>query len=53
MIKVNFTYTKSTKGTHVFTETGDKAQHKIGTLYIKKTALETAPESITVEISAV
>lgn len=48
-IKIEMTFLRSTKGTHVYQGTDDD----IPTLYIKKSALpDTPPEVITVTIEA-
>jgi len=48
-VNLNMTYSKSTKGTHVYTSPGSD----IPTLYIKKEAFDgEAPESITVTVAA-
>lgn len=49
-MKVEMTYSKSTKNTYVFTEDNPD---RVPTLYIKKTAFETQPEKITVTIEVV
>ena len=38
-IRARFTKERETKNTVRFAEVGDEANHKIGTLYVKKTAL--------------
>lgn len=51
---VTFTREKETPGTVRFKEDGDPADHKVGTLYLKKKAAADLgdPESLTVTIEA-
>jgi hypothetical protein len=46
--KVTFNYETSTKGTHRYQE--DAEEPVVGTLYIKKTAMATAAEVVTVTL---
>jgi len=48
MIKETLKYSKSTKGTHVYTATKEKPA--IPTLYVKRDALPDKPEEISVTI---
>lgn len=49
--QANFSKDRETKTTIVFKEDGDVTTHKIGTLYIKKTAMpKEPPETITVSV---
>jgi hypothetical protein len=51
---VGFRFEKETPGTFRFQESGDKADHKIGTLYIRKSALPNgAPRALTLKIDVV
>lgn len=43
LVQLTMVYERATKGTHVFIETGDPKDHKIGKLYIKKSALPPVP----------
>lgn len=47
-----FTLAKETPGTYQYTEDGDKAAHKIGAIYVKKSTIGTgaAPQRIKVTI---
>lgn len=50
---VKFSFEKETKNAVRFQETGDEANHKIGTLYVKKSAFDgKVPQSITVTVEA-
>lgn len=53
---VKFTFDKETKNTIKFTEEGDADSHKVGSLYVKKDALDAAKmkdaKSIEVTIKA-
>ena len=52
-VQITMVYERATKGTHVFVETGDPKGHKIGKLYIKKSALPPVPPpKITIEVKA-
>ena len=51
MFETTFTLEKETPGTYRYREDGDKDDHKIGALYVKKGAVSgKAPQSITVVI---
>lgn len=43
-INAQFTFERETKGTFVYVEDGPKDQHKVGTLYIKKSAMGSTPD---------
>lgn len=51
-MKITFTKAKETKNTWAYTEDGDPATHKVGSLYVKKAAVEKLgnPEALTVTI---
>jgi hypothetical protein len=53
-MKVKFTREKETPGTVRFKEEGDPADHKVGSLYLKKKAAADLgnPETVTVTIEA-
>jgi len=53
-ILVDFVYEKETPGTYRFRELGDRENHKIGTLYIKKRAFSggRAPKGLKVVVEA-
>ncbi len=39
---ITFDYEKSTKGTHRYKEQGDRTEWLVGTLYVKRTAFDSA-----------
>lgn len=48
---INLTFRNATKGTYRYQETGDGTEHVVGTLYVKKEAVEgVAPQQLTVTI---
>jgi hypothetical protein len=49
-LTVSFTKERETKNTVVYAEDGDPGQHKIGRLYIQKSA-DFSPEKIEVKVS--
>lgn len=51
-IVVKFTKEKETKGTWKYQEEGDSANHKVGTLYLRKSTVEKLgnPEALQIEI---
>lgn len=52
---ITFTFQRSTKNTHVYQEDGAPEEHKVGSLYIKKTATEATPPpviKVTIEAQA-
>lgn len=54
VVTLTFTQEKETKGTFRYTEDGDPETHKVGTLYIKKSAFppgQKAPTKVAVAIS--
>lgn len=53
-ITLSFTHEKDTKGTHRYAEDGEKGNHVVGTLYIKKkaTGSEDAPKTLRVTIES-
>jgi hypothetical protein len=51
-ITVQMTKERETKGTWRYAEVGPPAQHKIGTLYIKKSSGLGGPDEITVEVQS-
>jgi hypothetical protein len=54
-LKLKLQFDKSTKGTHRFAEVDDRgltpAEPVIGTLYIRKAHMPTAPDAITVTVN--
>ncbi len=51
-IQADFTFDKETKGTCRFNEDGDPSLHKVGSIYIKKTALtQPWPDGVTITIA--
>lgn len=51
--EANFTFDKSTKNTHRFLEDGDPESHKIGSIYVKKTAMPETPSKVKVVLTDV
>lgn len=53
-LEIEFEHQNDTAGTRRFRETGDKDNHKVGALYLKKAASASLgdPDSLTVTISA-
>lgn len=51
-IKLKFTHEKDTKGTHKFAEDAPEGKHTVGTLYIRKDAVDgECPSKLTVTIT--
>lgn len=48
---VKFEYVKDTPGTHRFQEVGDKDNHKIGGLYVKKGAIPEGVKTLSVTVT--
>lgn len=53
-VTLHFTFEKETPGTNRYREDGDRADHVVGTLYVKKAALKKLgnPSTVTVAITA-
>lgn len=49
-VTVEFAYSRSTKGTHRFDEVADPGKEVVGSLYIKKSAMPTEVQKLTVTI---
>lgn len=50
---VTFVHERETKGTHRYNEVGDRDSHKIGAIYVKKSALNgSTPKQIVVTVEA-
>jgi hypothetical protein len=50
---LTFTFRNATKGTYRFTEDSLEGKEVIGTLYIKKTALDRQPQSLKVSVEVI
>lgn len=50
---VNFSFEKETPATYRFQESGAKETHKIGTLYVRKSALPFAPGGLKIRVEVV
>lgn len=48
-MKATFTWEKETKNAHRFAEDGPEAKHVVGTLYLKKAALEEEGKKVSEE----